>query len=294
MRFTIKSLEKSVKNSLGVTLSCLIIDILVRILLILFLIGLGTYVQSMVEIDPNLAYKYSYPTSLGPKVTVSSTMLGLIVVLMVLAVVILNHVLLRVTGSSQHKTISIDIYHFLMAATMAGLSTMTFVLCLKLWVRRPRPDFLSRCYPHGYDIRHWKRIPECTRPLNNPIINDGLQSFPSGHSAASWSTSVFCFLYLTDHYKHSHYRSHSHIPRCIPYIGAFFLAIFACYVSCSRLTDNAHHPEDIIAGALIGCFLTCLSFFLYYPIHSLKIPVNKKSTYKDPSPENDEARTLLV
>lgn len=285
----LSKLNKSSVKIIGVPLTFLFIDILARSLMITFFFNLGTYVQRMVEIDPQIAYKYTYPTLDPESQTFPVAKLGNLIAIMALTGFVLNHVFLRIIGCPS-EFISIDAYHFLMATTMAALSIMTLVQSLKLWVSRPRPDFLSRCYPDGFDFRSWKRVPDCTRPLEDARINDGIQSFPSGHSAGVWSASVFCFLYLREQYiAHSHHTP-SRVPRCVPFLFAFSLAIFASYVSCSRLWDFQHHPEDVIAGGLIGCILTYLSFFLYYPISSIKSSKKRRNAgyYSNNLEESDE------
>lgn len=258
-------INRATQKFIGVSVSFLAIDIVARILMLWFLLRLGTSVEKMVEIDPNIAYKYSYTAVESAKQTVPVVQLCRWISIMSLSLFVLNHAYLYLIGHP-YKVIAADAYHFLMVITMAGLSSIILVQALKVWVARPRPDFLSRCYPQGYDLRFWKRIPECNVSLSDPILNDGIQSFPSGHSAAAWAFSVFSFLYLKEHYKVHSRHTPSRIPRCVPFLFAFGLAIFACYVSCSRITDFQHHPEDVIAGGLIGVFLSYLSFFLYYPI----------------------------
>ena len=52
----------------------------------------------------------------------------------------------------------------------------------------------------------------------------------------------------------------------------FFVALLplalAAFITVSRVVDYRHHPADIIAGALIGVFVSNLVYHLYWPILS--------------------------
>lgn len=252
--------------------------------MIVFCLNIGIEVYIVPEIDQGIAYKYTYPTKESSEQVFPALKVIKVIAIMAMTLFVLNHAVLHLMGCS-YRIVSTDGYCFLMTATMAGLSTALLVQSLKLYVRRPRPDFFARCYPNGYPAV-WERNPHCTRPLSDPIVNDGWQSFPSGHSASAWSASVFCFLYLREHYKAHSRHTPSRVPRCIPFLVSFALVIFACYVSCSRLWDYQHHPEDIISGGLIGSCLTYFSFFLYYP--PLISPTNSKQPH-DSSDTEDQS-----
>lgn len=63
---------------------------------------------------------------------------------------------------------------------------------LKLWIGRPRPDFLSRCMPVvGTPAHQLVTIAVCGTK-NMERLHDGFKSAPSGHT----STSFAAFFYL--------------------------------------------------------------------------------------------------
>ena len=49
------------------------------------------------------------------------------------------------------------------------------------------------------------------------------------------------------------YFAHLRIPAQI------LALVYALIVACSRVTDNKHHPGDVIAGAVMGTLLALLS-----------------------------------
>lgn len=86
---------------------------------------------------------------------------------------------------------------------------------LKRLIGRPRP----RLWAEG--ITHF-----------GPTLADGLDSFPSGHTA----TTVAAALVLSWHY---------------PGLGALFMA-WAAFVAAARLIGGAHFPLDVLAGVILG------------------------------------------
>ncbi len=94
-----------------------------------------------------------------------------------------------------------------------GLTNL-FVLALKLGVARPRPPVLA------------------------PLLTDyTFPSFPSGHAASAFCSSVFLIFawrrwYLT-----------------------VTLGVYASLIALSRVYIGVHYPSDIIAGALLGAVI---------------------------------------
>lgn len=231
-------------------------------MLLILLVCLDPVVSGYPVIPRELVYKYSYPYLSGATVPIRMLSVGAVVASA--AVLLAAQVTFR-----KYMHCTVDILHFLLALSMTALTSYIPVQALKMWVARPRPDFLERCYPDGINMAAWTPIPNCTRPLSNKIVNDGLQSFPSGHSACAWGVGVFCFLYLSEkaRFFSSLRRNGSTIPRCLPFVYGFVSCIFSTYIGCTRIWDYQHHVEDVIAGALIGITSACCSFYLYYPIH---------------------------
>ena len=61
--------------------------------------------------------------------------------------------------------------------------------------RRPRPDFLARCFPHGVpaEVPLEDGFPACEEP-GAPGVKDGYKSFPSGHASLAFAGLGFLTL----------------------------------------------------------------------------------------------------
>ena len=79
--------------------------------------------------------------------------------------------------------------------------------------------------------------------LDNSIVGDisPYRSFPSGHA-----TSVFALIPFFNFNKVVHY----------------VWIIIAVFVSLSRVYLGVHYLSDVIFGAIIGCFISDLAFYL--------------------------------
>ncbi len=99
----------------------------------------------------------------------------------------------------------------LLAHGIAALLTNGF----KRSLGRPRPKF-----SHAGEFQLW------------PSMDNGFDSFPSGHAAASFAVAAVLA---------------AHVPR-----ARWFWYGLAAAVSGSRVLRSAHFPTDIVAGALVG------------------------------------------
>ncbi|XP_025837461.1 phospholipid phosphatase 5 [Agrilus planipennis] len=122
---------------------------------------------------------------------------------------------------------------------------------LKCAVGRPRPDFYNRCFPDGRGDAHFK----CTG--DRIIVMDGRKSFPSGHAAFAFASMHFICLYLCSKLKifENHRGEIWRICLCISPL------ILSSLIAASRICDHHHHPEDVIAGSILG---SMVSHFVYY------------------------------
>ena len=99
----------------------------------------------------------------------------------------------------------------LFAHGVAGL----IIQIIKILLARPRPQFMHQ--------DHWQI---------GPSLQGGLNTFPSGHSAASFAVAAVLA---------------RHFPK-----GAWIWYGLAGFVAISRIMKGAHFPADSLAGALIG------------------------------------------
>jgi membrane-associated phospholipid phosphatase len=106
-------------------------------------------------------------------------------------------------------------WHSLLAHAAAGLT----VQVLKHLIGRPRPRLL---HAGGFQFG----------PLWGPSLETGLDSFPSGHTAASVAVAVVLA---------------RHFPAAAP---LFYAA--AGFVATTRIIAGSHFPTDVLAGVTIG------------------------------------------
>lgn len=132
-------------------------------------------------------------------------------------------------------------------------------LVLKTLSAVPRPHFIATCNPD------WAAI-DCDKFRGNVEFNishcqvsedeekevfDAMKSFPSGHAQVACFTAVFLIVYLERRLDVG-----SLLARVWLQLG---LLIMAAVSSLSRVTDNRHHPADVLAGAVLGLVLALLT-----------------------------------
>ena len=111
----------------------------------------------------------------------------------------------------------------------------------KHYVGAFRPNFYAGC---GWD----NDIGICTVDFDK-----GRRSFPSGHSSSA--AVVFVYLILAMNDIRANLRSQNNVPIVIDkllFAVTLLSAFVFLYVGCTRIHDFWHHPEDVIAGFLIG------------------------------------------
>ena len=87
-------------------------------------------------------------------------------------------------------------------------------------------------------------------------------SFPSGHASLSFTTMVRVSLELTQILQKWPLHRLAWTPM-----------VLAIYIAWSRVTDHWHHPEDIIAGAVLGTVFALKADLIlvnYLPIDSCR------------------------
>merc|ERR1711971_260759 len=127
-------------------------------------------------------------------------------------------------------------------------------LLLKTLASTPRPHFFSTCQPD------WSRIScegqglvtfdssLCQSTFEDGEdwrLTDSMRSFPSGHSQMAFCCAAFFTLYLQKRLAASSLKT-------LRLATQAMLIILALACAVSRLVDHRHHPEDVVAGSLIG------------------------------------------
>ena len=141
----------------------------------------------------------------------------------------------------------------------------------KLFVGRYRPHFLSLCKPSNYSHIPWNSVDCVPGSLmlfkefkcqnTEKKLESALKSFPSGHATMAFYCAAFGVSYLELMLRRS--------PKLhlIKYVLEISLIIAAWIVSFSRVADNHHHLDDVIAGAILGAVLGYFTFSSYSQTH---------------------------
>ncbi|XP_015907363.1 putative phosphatidate phosphatase [Parasteatoda tepidariorum] len=143
---------------------------------------------------------------------------------------------------------------------------------IKYLVGRLRPNFLDLCKPnfncsavenpHYYVTKY-----NCTNPkLRNE--NFLRMSFPSGHSALVNFAMLYTVFYLAKKVTFSRY---SVLAKPL-LLGMLLMP--SGYVSFSRVSDNWHHWDDILAGFLIAFFICIYCIFCMTDLYVKKKPAH--------------------
>lgn len=137
-----------------------------------------------------------------------------------------------------------------LTATMLSVCLVEFG---KGYVGRLRPNFAERCLGRA-------GAPPDSAPA--AVLSDagcapghaawdGRRSFPSGHSALAAGLGAYAQLWLV--------RARAGV---LGYLAGFVLLAAGFAVGASRVVDNAHHVSDVVAGALVGAWISAVHFWM--------------------------------
>jgi diacylglycerol diphosphate phosphatase / phosphatidate phosphatase len=153
----------------------------------------------------------------------------------------------------------------------AGITTAIVTETLKNLVGRYRPDWLDRCLPAvpgTVIIDAWgatsSENPPCTNEdISASKLDDGMKSFPSGHSSTAFSLGTV----VAAHAGWWMLGSGGREARPTPIMATLlelWMALqisWAIGVASSRVMDNKHHVGDVVGGGLIGVLFGALYSF---------------------------------
>lgn len=129
---------------------------------------------------------------------------------------------------------------------------------IDFFLGRPRPDFYYRCFPNGEGGN--EELKGCTGNIDT--INDGLKSFPSGHSSIAFASLGFLSLYLAS-------KMHLFTPSGKGSTWKVLLFVLpllvATSIAISRTCDYHHHWQDVACGSILGFSICWLCYHNYYP-----------------------------
>jgi len=146
----------------------------------------------------------------------------------------------------------------------------------KVTVGRLRPHFIPSCFGKNsykefcHDPNEWIVNYSCYGDPSTIIKEkdgsyDIRQSFPSGHASTAFCGLIFLALYI---HKVWNYRNIG----LFPYLMQTLCFALAAYIGITRVTDNRHHPTDVLSGAILGTVVAIIAF--RYMVNSFKNAVH--------------------
>ena len=87
------------------------------------------------------------------------------------------------------------------------------------------------------------------------VVEDARKSFFSGHTSTAFASMTFVILYLQ---AKTASRSSGGGLLLVPFLQLLAFGV-AFITAISRVTDNAHHPSDVVAGAAVGVSIQVLN-----------------------------------
>jgi diacylglycerol diphosphate phosphatase/phosphatidate phosphatase len=160
-----------------------------------------------------------------------------------------------------------DVNNAILGLLYSLITAAVFQVMLKCLIGGLRPHFLAVCDPEVPPFGKqagtgWTSI-TYDRSIcrgDKDKIDDSLESFPSGHSAAAFAGFIYLFLYLNAklkvfaNYHPSHWKL---IAVYAPVLGATLIA--------GALTiDEFHNWYDVVAGAIIGTAMALSAYRIVY------------------------------
>ena len=170
------------------------------------------------------------------------------------------------------------------SAIVANQSVTTII---KRVVGRPRPAAFYMCNYKGYhdavDSGDYSTYNSLTTANAEGFVSncygsyvDAFQSFPSGHASQAFVTLLFATLLLRSLLQVSERNFFS-----LANMAAFGPVVIASWISLTRITDNKHHADDVIAGVIIGSVCALLA---YWTVDDWLMAAAEKTTEDTNSP----------
>lgn len=150
-----------------------------------------------------------------------------------------------------------------MTSLCGAMSIQLMMICiLKNICGLPRPDLISRCDPdYSIDFVSGRlaTVDVCQSP-DLVLVSEGFRSFPSGHSS-----TVFCGMILASLNISAKLQIFDSRGVSLKFLLVIIPIMIACFVSCSRISDNRHFLRDVIGGLAIGAGSAIFFYLQYFP-----------------------------
>lgn len=165
-----------------------------------------------------------------------------------------------------------DVNNAVIGLLYSLITAAVFQVFVKWLIGGLRPHFLAVCQPDvslatsstdgGYNAAGFKQIyytsEICTGDRN--LIDDSLESMPSGHTTAAFAGFVYLYLYLNAKLKvFSNYH-----PAMWKLIAIYAPILGACLIGGALTIDEFHNWYDILAGAIIGTVMAFSAYRMTY------------------------------
>lgn len=172
----------------------------------------------------------------------------------------------HVAGGDIHRT-----HALVLGGAEAMVGTVVVTEALKLSFGRLRPDFRERWLraacagnvtaPDGLDCSGVADGFEVSRG----DVLDGMKSFPSGHSSSSFALLSYASLAIGSRWIWNDDAPAWAQPVAGLVVGT--IAAGAGFTAASRLSDDRHHPEDVVVGAALGTAIGASTWLLHFDHH---------------------------
>lgn len=146
----------------------------------------------------------------------------------------------------------------LLAFFFAHACSLVACTTLKIHVGRLRPDFISRCKPLPVSIDSYI-FGACTG--NESLVTEGRKSFPSGHASQISTALYFLSFFLLGNLPNPKFRG-GKIAKMLVIMLPLYISGF---ISITRVADNRHHWDDVIAGIMLAIVISFICYRTYYP-----------------------------
>ncbi|VDN97653.1 unnamed protein product [Rodentolepis nana] len=202
--------------------------------------------------------KYPYRDSTVPSIY----LLTVAPLLAILIIVIIELLRARNYGFSSKYNgvylVAFCLYKFLFLLLFGYAVTASFVHVGKIVAGELRPHFHDVCNPSPVTTSPYGYVTNFTcLGSDQKRINEMRLSFPSGHSAYSMYPAMFIAVYI--HYRMPDIAVGSALQAFIQVCGI----TAAFYVGLTRITDNKHHPHDVLVGFIIGAAVAIFTVSFY-------------------------------
>ncbi|CAF0930169.1 unnamed protein product [Adineta steineri] len=156
-----------------------------------------------------------------------------------------------------------NLYMLTVTFAYGYLATWVLTEITKNFVGELRPDFIAICRPtyncsavtslYQYDTYLQDTVDYTCQNTDTSAVRDARRSFFSGHTSPVFYGFAFLIMYIHVAWSWRHLGIIGHLFQ----VG---LAILACYIGYTRISDYRHHWWDVLVGAIVGSLVAFVTF----------------------------------